>query len=257
MGDNVLQYLQDSLVDQYRVLDLNIAQLADPSATEALHQTRIAMRRLRSLLRPWREQGDWFSGVDSLSAELGRETGPLRDRQVLVQELETRGAHYQAVFRQEAMQTSCALLAGDLRYRLLQLAIINLEQRLAVGSDDYRLESDTLDNYAYKLTRKLRKTLGKKNPDLHEVRKEIKKLRYLYQAYSEYLLPSSELTKALKRAQNELGEWHDNLQWLMISERETDLYCCRDHWQTQIDQRAERAWKRLKKLRKLLRSPKG
>lgn len=254
MGDNLLQYLQASLTEQYHVLDMNIPQLAEPSATEALHQTRIAMRRLRSLLRPWRGKGDWFVAVGNMAAELGRETGPWRDKQVLVQELEQRGAYYQAASRRAAMLTGSTLIGSDLRFRLLLLAIINLQQRLSDGRDDYRLEPNILDDYAQKLIKKLLKTLQKKNPDLHEVRKEIKKLRYLYQAYSEYLEPGPKLVKSLRRAQNELGEWHDNLQWLMISERETDLGCCRDHWQAEIDHRVRRARKRLKKLRKLLRS---
>lgn len=252
MDDNVLDYLQSSLVHQYRALDQHLVHLADPAAPEALHQTRIALRSLRSLLRPWRDQGEWLGTVDCIAAELGRSTSPLRDRQVLIQELEKRGLHYQAVSRAEAVATACGLLGSDHRYRLLLLAIITLEERLAAGEADYQLKPTTLADYADNLVRKLLKVLRNPHRDLHDVRIKIKNLRYLYQAYSEYLRPSPQLTKALKSAQAELGDWHDNLQWLLIAEKESDLHCCRADWQTQIDLKAQRAQKRVKKLRKLL-----
>ncbi|MFO7706162.1 MAG: CHAD domain-containing protein [Halopseudomonas sp.] len=252
MDGNLRDYLQSSLVCQYRALDQHLVHLADPAAPEALHQTRIALRSLRSLLRPWRDQGEWLGSVDCIAAELGRSTSPLRDRQVLIQELEERGLHYQAVSRAESVATACRLLGSDHRYHLLLLAIISLEERLAAGGADYQLNPATLADYTDNLVRKLLKILRHPHQDLHNVRIEIKKLRYLYQAYYEHLGPSPELTRALKRAQAELGDWHDNLQWLLIAENESDLHCCRDYWQTQIDVKAQRAQKRLKKLRKLL-----
>lgn len=75
-----------------RVLALQVrlyacqARLADCTDTEALHDLRIALRQLRSLLRPLRG----FPAVDVLeqgAAVLGRLSGPLRDREVLVAEL--------------------------------------------------------------------------------------------------------------------------------------------------------------------------
>lgn len=254
MDDHLRDYLQSSLVRHYMALDQYIVHLADPAAPEALHQTRIAMRSLRSLLRPWREQGEWLGTVDSIAVELGRSTSPVRDRQVLLHELERRGRQYQAVSRAAAMTTTCVLLGSDPRYRLLLLAIITLEERLAAGGAEYQLNPATLSDYADKRLRKLRKALRKPHQDLHDVRIKIKHIRYLYQAYPGYFKPSKELTRALKRAQAELGDWHDNLQWLLISEHESDLDCCTIDWQIQIDLKARRAQKKLKKLRKLLRS---
>lgn len=107
MNNTLLHYLQTSLKHQYRNLDKNIKQVANPEAPEALHRTRVAMR---SLLRPWKGQGECFAGVDGLAAELGRDTGPLRDKQVLEGELEKRGLHYQALARREAIVTGCGLV---------------------------------------------------------------------------------------------------------------------------------------------------
>tara|TARA_R110000822_G_scaffold65249_2_gene159820 strand:+ start:18898 stop:19668 length:771 start_codon:yes stop_codon:yes gene_type:complete len=254
MSHNLQHYLQSSLAQQYQDLERNIGHLADPSATEALHDVRIAMRRLRSLLRPWREQGGWFAEVEHIAADLGRDTSPSRDRQVLIQELEKHGLLYQALSRREIMITACRMHGSDPRYALLMLAILALQERLADGSHDGQLSPAALADFADKLVAKLRKTLRKSHPDLHELRIKIKKLRYLYQAYPDHLQPSAKLLKALKRTQAELGEWHDNLQWLITSERELDLKGCRLYWQQEIDIRAARAQKRLKKLRKLLRS---
>lgn len=127
--------------------------------------------------------------------------------------------------------------------------MVSLQQRLAEGAEDYQLDPAKLDDYAGNLVRKLTKMLQKKKPDSHYVRIEINKLRYLYQAYFEYFKPSKKLAKTLKRSQIELGEWHDNLQWLMLSEHQADQRCCRGYWQREIDQRAHRARKGLKKLR--------
>ncbi|WP_368858818.1 CHAD domain-containing protein, partial [Croceibacter atlanticus] len=58
--------------------------------SEALHDLRIAVRRIRSLLRPMRS----MSGVMALNnaaAEVGRLTTPARDIEVLIEELEERG----------------------------------------------------------------------------------------------------------------------------------------------------------------------
>ncbi|WP_022962555.1 CHAD domain-containing protein [Halopseudomonas pelagia] len=253
MSENVLHHLQSSLADQYRALDQHIGQLADPLAAHALHQTRIAMRSLRSLLRPWREQAEWFAVVDHIAGELGRNTSQLRDRQVLIQELEKRGLHYQTLARKEGMLTGFGLIGSDRRFDLLLLAIITLQNRLVAGGAEYHIDPIRLADYAQNMSRKLVGALQNPHQDMHDIRIKIKRLRYLYQAYPEYLQPSSIMTKTLKNAQDELGEWHDNLQWLMVSEHESDLRCCRVYWQMQIDRRARRARKRLKKLRKLLR----
>lgn len=252
MNNNVLQHLQSSLAEQYCSLQMHINQLHDPSAVEAVHQTRIAMRSLRSLLRPWKEQAQWFAAVDGAAAELGRCTSPLRDRQVLIRELEKRGLRYQVAARQSAMHTSCLLLGSDLRFDLLLMAIMTLQMHLTAGTQGYAVDPARLDEHAQKLRHKLVSALRQPGQDLHEIRINIKKLRYLYEAYSDYLQPSADLSKAIKRAQDELGEWHDNLHWLMVSEAESDLRCCRWSWQQRIDLRALRAHKSLKKLRKSL-----
>lgn len=57
---------------------------------EALHDLRIVIRRLRSLLTPLKKFQD-VAPIRSAAAELGRLTTPSRDLEVMTIELERRG----------------------------------------------------------------------------------------------------------------------------------------------------------------------
>ena len=84
----------DHVVGQVIALQVRLLacreRLAANTDSEALHDLRSSVRRLRSLLRPLRG----LPGVEQLEAaakSLGELTTPLRDREVLAAELGQRG----------------------------------------------------------------------------------------------------------------------------------------------------------------------
>ena len=252
MTEPLLVYLQQALTQQYDALARHVPSIDNPSEIEALHDTRIALRRLRSLLRPWRGQGRLFAQVDQLACELGRATGPWRDRQVLVEELEQSGLRYQAVARREALQTGLGLIARNPLFDQLAASVISLHVQLSAGGGDI-VTPAALADYTDDCLIRLAKELRKADFDLHDIRIKIKRLRYLFQAYPEHAVPGKKLRRELDKAQSALGNWHDRFQWLLASGREKDLNPCAKRWQSEEDRYARRALRSLDKLRPLLK----
>lgn len=60
------------------------------SDVEALHDLRVSLRRMRSLLRPLRGL-PWIDPLEKAAAAMGQLSTPLRDDEVLLQELESLG----------------------------------------------------------------------------------------------------------------------------------------------------------------------
>ncbi|WP_132564798.1 CHAD domain-containing protein, partial [Pseudomonas aeruginosa] len=78
------------VIGQQVALMSAVARLEARTDGEALHDLRIALRRLRSLLRPIRG----VPGVEELehaAAEVGRLSGPIRDLEVLLPALAAEG----------------------------------------------------------------------------------------------------------------------------------------------------------------------
>lgn len=74
------------------------ARLEMRTDSEALHDFRIAVRRIRSLLRPMRAMSE-VAALNNAAAAVGRLTTPTRDMEVMIQELESRGYPAQAQLR--------------------------------------------------------------------------------------------------------------------------------------------------------------
>ena len=104
---------------QAQVLRLQInlyacrARLAAATDGEALHDVRIVLRKLRSLLRPLRD----VPACDALqqrAAELGRLSGPLRDLEVLLAHLQTLGLRDALKRRQPRLDEGYAALLAEI-----------------------------------------------------------------------------------------------------------------------------------------------
>lgn len=87
-----------SFTDKFvaEILELQVAlyharvRLEAPTDSEALHDLRIAVRRIRSLLRPMRAMSE-MAALNNAAAEVGRLTTPTCDLEVMIQELEGKG----------------------------------------------------------------------------------------------------------------------------------------------------------------------
>lgn len=101
------------IVTQLRRLEpaLNEAllRLQQAQDTEALHDLRVCLRRIRSLLRPLRGCPG-ATRLDRAAAELGRLTTPLRDLEVLIAELARHRLDWQANVRRSDLQARCRQL---------------------------------------------------------------------------------------------------------------------------------------------------
>lgn len=229
-------YLIRHVIEQEVALYSASERLRSTSDSEALHDLRIAVRRLRSLLHPL--QG--MPGIDEIEAalgEVGRLSGPLRDLEVLLPVLIAEGLEHAAAMRRPALTTGyVALLASPQWDRLLRLL------------DGWPLLWRTADRHGvleglhaearkrlHKQWRVLLKALNDPAHDRHRLRLLIKRVRYALEAYPKDSPLPRKVLGPLKKAQDALGVWHDYEQWLIRSERELDLMPLQPHWNARHD----------------------
>lgn len=218
------------------------ARLQANTDSEALHDLRIAVRRLRSVLRPLRG----LPGVEQLegaASALGQLTTPLRDREVLAAQLLKQQQHAAAERRLAgARETFAAVAASPQLTRLLAIidalpAFLRAAQRQQlIGPLRKRIDKRLGKQWA-----QLVKAIHDPAHDRHRLRLLIKRVRYGAEAYPQLQSADATLQKWLKRAQSDLGTWHDLLQWLLQAEQHADLQPCTAHWNAQLVRAQARA----------------
>lgn len=208
-------------------------RLKDPADTEALHDFRVALRRLRSCLRSYRALLD-----DSLPRKLRRrlrdlaqETGPGRDTEVQIEWLRPRGQHLASSHRagllwllgrlDERMKEAYSHLAEHLEDRFPQveedlrkrLSVYRTEVHLAAGARRpmfAEATADILRDQAAELEKHLARIEDEDDEtEAHEARISAKRLRYLLEPLVDELPPAGSVVKRLKTLQEILGELHD------------------------------------------------
>ena len=222
---------------QAQVLRLQInlyacrARLAAATDGEALHDLRIALRKLRSLLRPLRD----VPACDELqqrAAELGRLSGPLRDLEVLLVHLQALGLRDAVNRRRPRLDEGYAALLASRELQALFTALDEwpAQWRQAEVDGELRGLRKRVRRRLAKQQRLLAAALVDPAHDRHRLRLLIKRVRYGAEAYpqSSGLSVGSQLH--LKQAQTALGDWHDHLQWLTRAEQEVDLAPCVEGW---------------------------
>ena len=224
------------LIRQQVRLQACLARLAARTDDEALHDLRIALRKLRSLLRPLRG----LPGVevlDQAAGAVGALSGPLRDREVLLVEL---GRFEMAA----AVQWRRAELERDYRRLVTILDAWPALWRTAAGNALLPALGTRVGKRLARQRRRLIEALADPAHDRHRLRLLIKRVRYGAEAYpSRAGIPAAPAT-ALKAAQAALGDWHDRLQWLQRAESEADLRDCCAAWRLDLslaEQRADQA----------------
>lgn len=113
----------DDFVAQIISLEVSLyhsrARLQANSDSEALHDLRIAVRKIRSLLRPLRNMPEVVE-LNQAAAEVGRATTPTRDLEVIVDELRKMGYPRQAMSRAEPSRNTRRKLSEDCRQLSIQ-----------------------------------------------------------------------------------------------------------------------------------------
>lgn len=169
---------------------LNETLLLDDGSVEAVHQSRVALRRLRSALSLFRPL---FAGDDQaalIGAELrwlAGELGEIRDIDVLLPKLDHDSRETVAQVRKDRF----VHLRNTLESSRVRLLPIDIAEWLAVGRwhdepADRSLHDGNVRIFAARRLDRLRKRLKREGRGLagledeprHEVRKDAKKLRY-------------------------------------------------------------------------------
>jgi CHAD domain-containing protein len=212
----------------------NERRIPDDLDTEFLHDYRICLRKLRSLLSLMKGvfPDEATEGLRGVLGALARETNRLRDLDVCLLAREEYTELLPPVLRE-----GVGGMFGD--YEMERAAQFKkVASRLRSSAHRQRMESvgAFFENEAdhgpsegadvpvgplafrriYRRYRKIRgiaDTLGVETPDeaVHALRIECKKLRYLMEFFSE-LVPGNEadaMEKALRRLQNRLGQFND------------------------------------------------
>lgn len=202
---------------------------------EALHDLRIALRQLRSLLRPLSSVAVCET-LQLRAAELGRLTGPLRDLEVLQSYLQQQGLDSAAQSRLPLLHQGYLQLLDSAPLAHLLDALDDWPQQWRQAASNGQLRG--LHKLVRQGLRKDRKRLAQAllDPahDRHRLRLLIKRLRYVVEAYPQLADLSGRMRMQLKQAQSALGDWHDHWQWLQRAETEVDLQPCVPVWRDAI-----------------------
>lgn len=228
-------------------------RLAADTDSEALHDLRTTLRRLRSLLRPLRG----LPGVEQLeeaAGALGTLTTPLRDREVLAAQLVGRGHVQAGERRQEGRARTFAGVASSAQLTRV-LAILDAFPLFLRAADREGLMQGMrrrLDKRLEKQWRKLAKALDDPAHDRHRLRLLIKRVRYGDEAYPQLEHAGKKLQRLLKKAQGDLGDWHDRVQWLLQVREHSDLAGCKVAWEHELHAAEGRSDLTLEALQKAL-----
>ncbi|CAM4068260.1 CHAD domain-containing protein [Pseudomonas reidholzensis] len=212
-------------------------RLAADVDSEALHDLRTSTRRLRSLLRPLRGLPA-VEQLEQAAEALGTLTTPLRDREVLAAELLGRGLQQAAQQRLQGRAATFAGVAGSAELTRM-LAIVDAFPVFLRAADREGLVDGLgkrIDKRLHSQWRKLEKGLKDPAHDRHRLRLLIKRVRYGDDAYPQLDHAGSKLQRLLKRAQGDLGDWHDRLQWLLQVPQHPDLAPCQATWEAELHQ---------------------
>lgn len=247
----------DAVVAQVLKLETTLhhtyARLAARTDGEALHDLRITVRRLRSLLQPLRGK-DGVAWLDEAAAEVGKLTTPVRDLEVLVDELQRRGHRGPASSRREVLLASyaCIVESSTLHQLFARLDQWPAAFRAAERNGELRELNKLVASRLRKQVARLQVALATPEHDPHRLRLLVKRVRYATDAYPQHSPISSAAVTALKAVQSALGTWHDRYQWCLKATQERDLEALGQQWQAEADAALRQAEDKLFHLAELL-----
>ena len=216
-------------------IDLYRGATLTTSEPEPLHQLRIAIRQARSVLRESRKviPSDIAHAMDDDLAWLSGITGAVRDLDTLVENwsmyermVEPRNVNcLQVVIREihhrqaEHRREMCAQLNSQ-----RAVTVINDWQVLFIDETDFGKDTrDAQDALVDVVSRRLAKAHrqlvqdcrrideASSDDDIHALRKDVKRIRYLAESFSEIVTPNDDesVLPRLLHLQDSLGEFQD------------------------------------------------
>jgi CHAD domain-containing protein/CYTH domain-containing protein len=208
-------------------------RLDDAGDTEALHDFRVALRRLRSTVRAYAEQlKGSIGGKDRRRLKaLARATGDSRDGEVMIWWMEARRDRLSDAERPgldwllERLRARQEKLDRDLRAEVahdfgrehnrltLRLSTYEAHVSAADPGEEPRMGAvvaDLVVSHAEDLRRRLDASASIEEQEaLHEGRISAKRLRYLLEPFADELPDAAWAVRRLKKMQDTLGGMHD------------------------------------------------
>jgi CHAD domain-containing protein len=231
-----MQNFVDDLIAQLLTLQINLyactERLQARTDGEALHDLRIAVRKLRSLLRPLRGLLN-CSRLEQAAKAVAQLSGPLRDSEVLLQQLHAGAGPAAQRARQQQLQAGYGQLLRSPQLRELFAALDAWVPacRQVQAAGELRGAGKHSRKRLAKTLQALLRALTLVNVDPHRLRILLKRLRYGAQAYPQLIPLKQGQMCALSVAQSALGDWHDLQQWLMCAQQQKDLQPLAMAWQ--------------------------
>ncbi|MDE5221416.1 CHAD domain-containing protein [Pseudomonas aeruginosa] len=182
------------------------ARIVEGTDPEALHDLRVAARRLRSLLKPLR-LGALAEDLDRAAKALGQATNPIRDMEVMAAELERHGLLIPASLRRQAVLRWYRQAGSSPQIKDLLDALDawpdGVRRAMTEGRLD-DLEAEASKRIRHQL-RKLLAALDDPGHDLHDIRLLVKRARYSQEAYPDLCPLPGKVLDTLKTLQTMLG----------------------------------------------------
>jgi len=222
---------------------------------DALHQLRVTLRRLRSLLR--HIEGDQAQALRRDLGHLADATNAARDWDTLAsrarESLKPRDFRSVRAWLEENRSASHQLALQMLRSDTWSQVVGRLEDSIQHGELATALESrgggdiaraKCAANRAWSRVR-----VAHDNKDWHKLRVAIKELRYTFDSVprGSQEAPKQKLVKHCKRLQNDLGVWHDTVVHVRMLEEfvqsldresESELHDVLKRWCKQMEREA-------------------
>lgn len=227
----------------------SLARLQANSDSEALHDLRIAVRKIRSLLRPLRNMPE-VAELNQSAAEVGRATTPTRDLEVIIGELKKMGYPRQATSRSAVLTEQYRKIAAS---SVLDKLFAELDRwpelfRTAERAGELVDIKRQIEKALKKRITQLIAGLRDKDFDRHELRIIVKSARYLSDAFPTLSPLKAKSRAQLKSVQASLGSWHDHHQWCLRAEAEPDLLQIAPYWEVASEQALADAERKLASL---------
>jgi CHAD domain-containing protein len=203
-----------------------LARLENPEDPKGLHAFRVAIRRLRSLLRAYRP---WLGKVAGRKVrrrlrDLTRDTNAGRDADVQLAWLSGERGELErderpgfnwlhrrlADRRRRAYRSAAAQLGRDFA-NVVQLMANRLRDAKSSEPDSFRsVFLELLDPCVAEFRQRLAAISGADDEEnAHRIRIQVKRLRYLVEPLRSESAEARDVVRPLKRLQNLLGELHD------------------------------------------------
>ncbi|AWF58025.1 CHAD domain-containing protein [Pseudomonas aeruginosa] len=229
------------------------ARIVEGTDPEALHDLRVAARRLRSLLKPLR-LGALAEDLDRAAKALGQATNPIRDMEVMAAELERHGLLIPASLRRQAVLRWYRQAGSSPQIKDLLDALDawpdGVRRAMTEGRLD-DLEAEASKRIRHQL-RKLLAALDDPGHDLHDIRLLVKRARYSQEAYPDLCPLPGKVLDTLKTLQTMLGDWHDHQQWCLRADEQADLRPLSAEWRRSEAAALDRADESVRRLARLL-----